>query len=199
MSDAKGANDDPSMDDILASIRKIISDDEARSQVATPPKASVSANAKSDDVLLLTDLVDEPEGAPPQSRPIPLPTSRIDPIKAGEMPQPSVGGPISSTSLSSITPVEASMKHPSSDQSLVEPGAAGVAASAFDRLNQAVQESVPAPAAHDPGPSVGPNGRNLEDIVKEMLRPMLKEWLDKNLPPMVERYVEREIVRLTRR
>ena len=35
---------------------------------------------------------------------------------------------------------------------------------------------------------MGPSGRNLEDIVKEMLRPMLKEWLDKNLPPMVERY-----------
>ena len=32
-----------------------------------------------------------------------------------------------------------------------------------------------------------------------MLRPMLKEWLDRNLPPMVERFVEREIVRLTRR
>jgi hypothetical protein len=32
-----------------------------------------------------------------------------------------------------------------------------------------------------------------------MLRPMLKEWLDQNLPPMVERYVEREISRLTRR
>ena len=41
--------------------------------------------------------------------------------------------------------------------------------------------------------------QDLEDIVKEMLRPMLKEWLDRNLPPMVERYVEREIVRLTRR
>lgn len=32
-----------------------------------------------------------------------------------------------------------------------------------------------------------------------MLRPMLKDWLDTNLPPMVERYVEREIARLTRR
>ena len=42
-------------------------------------------------------------------------------------------------------------------------------------------------------------GKTLEDLVKEMLRPMLKEWLDRNLPPMVERYVEREIVRLTRR
>ena len=43
------------------------------------------------------------------------------------------------------------------------------------------------------------NARTLEDLVKEMLRPMLKEWLDRNLPPMVERFVEREIVRLTRR
>ena len=56
---------------------------------------------------------------------------------------------------------------------------------------------MPTPAAQEPGPAVG--GRNLEDIVKDMLRPMLKEWLDKNLPPMVERFVEREIVRLTRR
>ena len=87
------------------------------------------------------------------------------------------------------------MKQPS--DTLVEAGAAGVASSAFDRLSQAVQDNVPAPVAQDPGPTVG--GRNLEDIVKEMLRPMLKEWLDKNLPPLVERYVEREIVRLTRR
>ena len=35
--------------------------------------------------------------------------------------------------------------------------------------------------------------------MKETLRPMLKEWLDQNLPQLVERYVEREIVRLTRR
>ena len=77
--------------------------------------------------------------------------------------------------------------------------AAGVAASAFERLSHAVQDSVPPPVAQDPGPAMGSGGRNLEDIVKEMLRPMLKDWLDKNLPPLVERYVEREIVRLTRR
>ena len=66
-------------------------------------------------------------------------------------------------------------------------------------LNQAVQDSVPSPTARDPGPAVGGSGKTVEDLVKEMLRPMLKEWLDRNLPPMVERYVEREIVRLTRR
>jgi cell pole-organizing protein PopZ len=194
MSNAKGAKDDPSMDDILASIRKIISDDEARSQVG----ASSPASAKRDDVLLLTDLVDEPEGMAPQSRPTPLPTARIDPAHASEMPQPAVE-PMSSMSVTSPSPGEAPMKQRSTDLTLVEPGAANVTASAFERLSQAVQESVPAPAAHDPGPTVGAGGRNLEDIVKEMLQPMLKEWLDRNLPPMVERYVEREIVRLTRR
>jgi cell pole-organizing protein PopZ len=82
---------------------------------------------------------------------------------------------------------------------LVGPAVAGAATSAFARLNQAVQDSVPPPAAPDPGPAMSGNGKTVEDLVKEMLRPMLKDWLDRNLPPMVERYVEREIVRLTRR
>ena len=67
------------------------------------------------------------------------------------------------------------------------PASPGAASSAFARLNQAVQDSVPPPAAPIPGPAVGGNGKTVEDLVKEMLRPMLKEWLDRNLPPMVER------------
>jgi cell pole-organizing protein PopZ len=196
MSETTRSNNDPSMDDILASIRKIISDDEARAQVsgdqggvaaATRPVDAGPADArpaaargKRDDVLLLTDLVEEPKGGP---MPTPLPLPRIDPASAADMPQPIVGAPVGD---------------PAADQSLVAAGVAGVAASAFERLNQAVQASVPAPAAPDPGPKLG-NGKTLEDLVKEMLRPMLKEWLDRNLPPMVERFVEREIVRLTRR
>lgn len=198
MSDAgKGANNDPSMDDILASIRKIISDDEARAQVtaATPPPAANAASpgGKGDDVLLLTDLVEEPPETPAPP-PTPLP-QRIDPISASEMPQPTVPPLSPAEPMTLVNPEEAPVKQPS--DTLVEPGAAGVASSAFERLSQAVQDSVPTPAAQEPGPAVG--GRNLEDIVKDMLRPMLKEWLDKNLPPLVERYVEREIVRLTRR
>src|SRR5579872_2044635 len=83
MSDSRSGNNDPSMDDILASIRKIISDDEARAQVgggAAPPvpsdepsgssatvtqiplspEARLAAMARREDVLLLTDLVEEP-------------------------------------------------------------------------------------------------------------------------------------------
>ncbi|MPZ32736.1 MAG: DUF2497 domain-containing protein [Rhodospirillales bacterium] len=196
MTDPKSAND-PSMDDILASIRKIISDDEARAQVSsqqaaaqsgsrpavTPPRIGPDGEHKlhaagRDDVLLLTDLIEEPksDAVPP---PIPLP--RIDPVRAAEMPQPS------------IEPAR------SSDSSLVGGGVAGSTASAFTRLNQAVQASVPPPDAADPGPVVGIGGKTVEELVKETLRPMLKEWLDHNLPQLVERYVEREIVRLTRR
>jgi len=42
------------------------------------------------------------------------------------------------------------------------------------------------------------NTRTLEDLVKEMLRPMLKSWLDDNLPPLVERIVRAEIERVSR-
>jgi cell pole-organizing protein PopZ len=194
MTDPKSAND-PSMDDILASIRKIISDDEARAQVTsqqaaiqsgrpavTPPRIGPEGEPKlhavgRDDVLLLTDLIEEPKS---DTVPPPIPLPRIDPVRAAEMPQPS------------IEPVRPA------DSTLVGGGAAGSTASAFARLNQAVQDSVPPPVADDPGPRIS-NGKTVEELVQETLRPMLKEWLDKNLPQIVERYVEREIVRLTRR
>src|ERR1700716_2074416 len=98
MSDPRSSDNDPSMDDILASIRKIISDDEARAQVGgqtagqatgsaadsprpavappVPPAAETRPTppSKRDDVLLLTDLIEEPS-APPRAvaPPIPLP------------------------------------------------------------------------------------------------------------------------------
>ncbi len=196
MSEARGANNDPSMDDILASIRKIISDDEARAQVgrqqasnpsirptvvpgSEPQSATAPIDAGRDDVLLLTDLIEEPGSGTADAKSAPIPLPRIDPAQAAEMPQPSI--------------------EPPTGETLVGSGVVGAASSAFARLSQAVQESVPQPAAHEPGPSVDGNGKTIEDLVKEMLRPMLKEWLDRNLPPMVERFVEREIVRLTRR
>ena len=45
---------------------------------------------------------------------------------------------------------------------------------------------------------LGQNARTLEDLVKEMLRPMLKSWLDDNLPGVVERIVRAEIERVSR-
>ena len=45
---------------------------------------------------------------------------------------------------------------------------------------------------------LGNNARTLEDLVKEMLRPMLKSWLDDNLPGVVDRIVRAEIERVSR-
>ena len=197
MSDGRSSqNSEPSMDDILASIRKIISDDEARAQGAGPRLGTPSRPPEivppvpprpvpGEDVLLLTDIVEEPKS---MSNAEPTPP-RVDPVNPAEMPQPSTG-PSAGEKFVSEKPA---------GETLVGAGVAGVASSAFARLNQAVQDSVPPPAATDPGPSVGGTGQTIEDLVKEMLRPMLKDWLDTNLPPMVERYVEREIARLTRR
>lgn len=41
------------------------------------------------------------------------------------------------------------------------------------------------------------SGTTVEDLMMEAMRPMLKEWLDRNLPPMVERLVEKEIRKIT--
>jgi len=42
------------------------------------------------------------------------------------------------------------------------------------------------------------NAKTLEDLVREMLRPMLQHWLDNNLPTLVERLVRQEIERVAR-
>ncbi|WP_246388948.1 PopZ family protein [Microvirga mediterraneensis] len=54
---------------------------------------------------------------------------------------------------------------------------------AFDRLGAALRPSQP---------------QTVDDLMKEMLRPMLKAWLDDNLPSLVERLVRDEIERVTR-
>jgi hypothetical protein len=45
---------------------------------------------------------------------------------------------------------------------------------------------------------MGEGQRTIEDMVREMLRPLLKEWLDSNLPHLVERVVQEEVSRLVR-
>ena len=42
------------------------------------------------------------------------------------------------------------------------------------------------------------DGRTLEDVVRELLRPLLKQWLDENLPDIVQQTVDREVERIAR-
>ncbi len=66
---------------------------------------------------------------------------------------------------------------------------------AADHSRQALQQLSTVAAASPPVPQVTP----LEDVVREMLRPMLKQWLDEHLPAMVDDHVKREITRITGR
>src|SRR5262249_11105786 len=94
MSNPKGAGNDPSMDDILKSIRKINSDDEARAQVgqAQPTADGSPTPARRDDVLLLTNPIEEPKAGASMASAVVSPP-RIDPLQAAEMPQPSAEPP----------------------------------------------------------------------------------------------------------
>jgi cell pole-organizing protein PopZ len=152
---ASGAAD-PSMEDILASIRRILSDDEA--EAASPAAAKTEA----DNVLELdsTMIVAEPAAATPTEAPPP-------PQTPPQAAAPSSGG-------------------------LVAPAAAAAAASSVGSLVRTLIAEREQVATHRGGPTI-------EDVVREEIRPLLKQWLDTNLPQLVERLVRLEIERVVGR
>jgi uncharacterized protein len=70
---------------------------------------------------------------------------------------------------------------------------ASVAGGAFAKLSQALQRTPEEAAVADT------SGRTVEQFIEDIARPMLKEWLDENLPPIVERLVQKEIQKISRR
>lgn len=195
------SDQEPSIEEILASIREIISDDEQPPAKAAKPEAApapapaavttVSAPVKTedDDVLDLAAFADTPKMAadiPPDTED---PLSGINFDKPKEMtvaftepePAPMPQSP-SSSSLSQAAPAMAMIDK----ESLLTETAKAASVDSLTRLAQNIAIS-----------RAG-NGGTLEDIVREMLKPMLREWLDRNLPPMIERMVERELERLAK-
>lgn len=77
------------------------------------------------------------------------------------------------------------------EDGLVSPPTAEDALAAFGNLAAAVTGRRDMP--------LGGSARTLEEMVKELLRPMLKEWLDANLAAIVQRAVEREVARIANR
>ena len=138
---------EPSMEDILSSIRRVIARDEA------PGTARDGRAAEADDIL---DLQDHEDRAAAE-------VHDDDAPRAGELVS-EASADAARQSLEALT-------------AAVTPGAAAAPAAA-------------APAA---------NGRTMEDVVLDALRPMLKDWLDTNLPPLVETMVAKEIGRITGR
>jgi cell pole-organizing protein PopZ len=201
------------MEEILASIRRIIADDDASKVTpraaespivsawpdAPPPQSyadpapleiyreepadpvGLSLEEQASDILDLTESMAAP--APPVSEPEPaaiqppMPAPQIHKIE--RYADASSGE--EEAKPSAHKPVEASTA-PEPEQLLSNATGAAVD-SAFNALAQTVLVQ---------------NGRTLDDLVREMLRPMLKSWLDDNLPGLVERLVRNEIERVAR-
>ena len=163
---------EPTMEEILASIRRIISEDEPAPAPSTAEEsASPPHGDEEEDVLELTERVDAPEDAEAMFEPEAA-TERVE--TSGDLDIYSRRGG------------EAERQDSDSygDEALVSPPVAATASSSFVQLARTVEMGA---------------GHTLEDIVREMLRPMLKDWLDTNLPGIVETAVQAEVERISRR
>lgn len=83
-------------------------------------------------------------------------------------------------------------KHAGAEE-LVSAGAATTAIGAFSKVSKAFQPTPPEASIADG------SGRTVEQFIEDMIRPMLKEWLDRNMPPMVEKLVQQELQKIARR
>ena len=203
---------EPSMEEILASIRRIIADDDASKTAQRPPEPAKPAAA-----------VPAPAArpAPPPPAPAPPEPSPMDAAPAEPEPEPAAEMPADDQSADILDLTESmAMPEPSPapqfrtidgsfDVSYEEPAEkpapppapepptfvseergrlmSNVASAAVDSAFNTLAQTV-----------LVQNARTLEDLVREMLRPMLKSWLDDNLPGMVERLVRNEIERVSR-
>lgn len=219
---------EPSMEEILASIRRIIADDDASKPAKTPeaaapakqqpavttassrptapaapppktvapppaPKpvvptnAPVSATANSQDEIdaMLAELGGA-TGAEKPSTPdvLDLTEAMAAPaMPAPPPPPPPKPAPGFRTIDGTSDVVFTTKPEPPIDRALISNETMAAVDSAFNALAHTI---------------IGQNARTLEDLVKEILRPMLKSWLDDNLPSMVERIVRAEIERVSR-
>jgi cell pole-organizing protein PopZ len=182
---------DPSMEDILASIRRILNEEEAPAEAAAPVEAPAD-----DDVLVLDEsmmvsagkhsldpIETEPEPEPPV-RKIELPVAHVEPPAIE--PEPSVKD-VAAAASNQAHPMEA----PPKLADLMAPETAAAATSLVGNLVRSLSAGR-ATKVYSGGPT-------LEDLVRAELRPLLKEWLDTNLPPLVERLVRTEIERVVGR
>lgn len=222
---------EPSMEEILASIRRIISEDGdagGKSEAAPSPSPSPMApppppppppmmmmpedEEEEEDVLELTQMVqddgsvvDVDEGGADDfdpwrnteepAFPEPLAEPEPEPFRPPPPPPP----PPPRRSMPAFDDLEDDEPPPRPrprardfDDGLISRHTADVASQHFTHLARQLGDDL----------SIGPMPvgiRTVEDVVRELLRPLLKEWLDENLPTVVERLVQQEIDRMMRR
>jgi uncharacterized protein len=217
---------EPSMEEILASIRRIIADDDAGKSPPPPPEPAKPPPMAAPPLRPVA-------AAPPPPPPAPEPA--FVPVAA----EPAVNETVLDEMLAELNATAAPVTQDAEDMAadvldLTEDmaGPANPADSGFRTIDGqsdiVFEDSPPEPPAPEaprlqfPERSHRPlmssatsaavdsafntlahtvlvqNARTLEDLVKEMLQPLLKSWLDDNLPGLVERLVRAEIERVSR-
>ncbi len=163
--------------------------------VEPAPAADVGEPSEFDDsVLELTEIIEEGAEAPPAPPPkVERPKPRIVPAPE---PEPELEPeaelePAMMAAPRMATSSAAAMRGGMDLSALVSDATAAAAETSFAGFANQVQQTM--------GVALGGGTRTLEELVKDLLRPMLKDWLDRNLPPLVQRLVEREIAKLAGR
>jgi hypothetical protein len=200
---AKPGNE-PSMEEILASIRRIIADDtvgtkrdEAYVPPPPPPPPAPAAVQPPPPAKAPPPPVEEPDADVLDLAQVSIVTKDVDdlmligdaededddligtPVDVGSAPvaQPALVAPL-------VPPRPALDTVPAMTDHILSRETGGLVANAFAQLHRTT--AMPAP------------GRTLEDLMVEMLRPMLSDWMDSHLPGIVERLVKAEIERVSR-
>ena len=174
------ARPEPSMEDILASIKRIISDEQM------PPPAAVAASVRHEPAPTPLAPAAPLSGWPRPAEPQP-PESILELTERAPNRVPDRSAPVAPPSRIAFEPAAPVQR-------------------AVERLRQAEAEmpqpAAPRPVPRDLMPRTPPASRptggdvTLDALVREMLQPLLSDWIDQNLPDMVERLVQAEIQRM---
>ena len=159
---------EPSMEEILASIRRIISEDDAPAETAPVAAAPEPAPEPEPEPVVSSALMDE---TPSMEEPYAPEEDVLELTTFAERAKPSRSAPMAMPMAANEAPLV-------SDETLATTNQYLNSLSGMLMRNYAGAENT------------------LEGVVREMLRPMLKEWLDSNLPDIVEQMVAREISRI---
>ena len=187
----ESAVSDPSMDDILASIRRILSEEDEQHASDAPHDGDDDVLTLDSSMLLEPDTPAPPPDELPPPQPEPLAPSDVAPsVVVPSVVVPSVVVPsFVAPALPPLPPVEAPIM--SQPNSLLSSTVAATATQAMSELVNSLHT--------ERQTAVYRGGPTLEDLVRDEMRPLLATWLDTHLPEMVERVVRNEIERLAGR
>jgi uncharacterized protein len=165
---------------------------------APPPSAAAASNSQDDIDALLNGL---DEATSPEEIRQPLPDDEVFDLTdemAVAAPEPRQSSFQRAERQDDLEFTETVAAKPSHRQPAFEPPPLVNSSPAQQILSRTTVSAVESAFNTLANTVLSNNARTLEDLVKEMLRPMLKSWLDDNLPGLVERIVKAEIERVSR-